>query len=138
VQDNISLIPLLVFHLASTHLGRDTQQQIHWSVDGPRGFETPTIMYLVIMLLHLPEGFCEDDICCTACVYKDIVNPKPFDNIRYDHCIIMGVVLELKVFLGECDWYMRPLGFDEGSLHSNMLYPSLCFLLLLLIGWFKT
>jgi hypothetical protein len=34
------------------------------------------------------------------------VNQKPFDNTRYDHCIIMGVILELKVFLGECDWYM--------------------------------
>jgi hypothetical protein len=34
----------LVFHLASTHLGRDTQQQIYWSVDGPRGSETPTEM----------------------------------------------------------------------------------------------
>jgi hypothetical protein len=44
VQDNISLILPLVFHLASTHLGRDTQRQIHWSVDGPRGSETPTIM----------------------------------------------------------------------------------------------
>jgi hypothetical protein len=43
VQDNISLILPLVFHLASTHLGRDTQRQIHWSVDGPRGSETPTI-----------------------------------------------------------------------------------------------
>jgi hypothetical protein len=43
VQDNISLIPPLVFHLASTHLGRGTQQQIYWSVDGPRGSETPTI-----------------------------------------------------------------------------------------------
>jgi hypothetical protein len=43
VQDNISLIPPLVFHLASTHLGRGTQQQIHWSVDGPRGSETPTV-----------------------------------------------------------------------------------------------
>jgi hypothetical protein len=43
VQDNISLIPPLVFHLASTHLGMDTQQQIHWSVDGPRGSETPTV-----------------------------------------------------------------------------------------------
>jgi hypothetical protein len=42
VQDNISFIPPLVFHLASTHLGRDTQQQIYWSVDGPRGSETPT------------------------------------------------------------------------------------------------
>jgi hypothetical protein len=46
VQDNISLILPLVFHLASTHLGRDTQHQIHWSVEGPRGFETPTIVVL--------------------------------------------------------------------------------------------
>jgi hypothetical protein len=29
VQDNISLILPLVFHLASTHLGRDTQRQTH-------------------------------------------------------------------------------------------------------------
>jgi hypothetical protein len=29
VQDNISLILPLVFHLASIHLGRDTQRQIH-------------------------------------------------------------------------------------------------------------
>jgi hypothetical protein len=29
VQDNISLILTLVFHLASTHLGRDTRRQIH-------------------------------------------------------------------------------------------------------------
>jgi hypothetical protein len=43
VQDNISLIPPLVFYLASTHLGRDTQRQIHWSVEGPRGSETPTV-----------------------------------------------------------------------------------------------
>jgi hypothetical protein len=39
VQDNISLILPLVFHLASTHLGRDTQRQIHWLVEGPRGPE---------------------------------------------------------------------------------------------------
>jgi hypothetical protein len=32
-----------VFHLASTHLGRVTQQQIYWSVDGPRGSETLTV-----------------------------------------------------------------------------------------------
>jgi hypothetical protein len=43
VQDNISLILSLVFHLASTHLGRDTQRQIHWSIEGPRGSETPTL-----------------------------------------------------------------------------------------------
>jgi hypothetical protein len=29
VQDNTRLILTLVFHLASTHLGRDTQRQIH-------------------------------------------------------------------------------------------------------------
>jgi hypothetical protein len=43
VQDNISLILPLMFHLASTHLGRDTQRQIHWSVEGPRGSKTPTL-----------------------------------------------------------------------------------------------
>jgi hypothetical protein len=43
VQDNISLILPLVFHLASTHLGRDTQRQIHWSVEGPRGSKTPIV-----------------------------------------------------------------------------------------------
>jgi hypothetical protein len=32
-----------VFHLASTNLGRGTQQQIHWLADGPRGSETPTV-----------------------------------------------------------------------------------------------
>jgi hypothetical protein len=53
VQDNISLILPLVFHLASTHLGRGTQQQIHWSVDGPRGSETPTYMLLLYMVLGM-------------------------------------------------------------------------------------
>jgi hypothetical protein len=43
VQDNISFILPLVFHLESTHLGRDTQRQIHWSVEGPHGSETPTV-----------------------------------------------------------------------------------------------
>jgi hypothetical protein len=32
VQDNTRLIPPLVFHLAPTHLGRDTQRQIYSSV----------------------------------------------------------------------------------------------------------
>jgi hypothetical protein len=40
MQDNISLILPLVFHLASTYLGKDTQRQIHWSVEGPRGSKT--------------------------------------------------------------------------------------------------
>jgi hypothetical protein len=96
------------------------------------------IMYLIILLLHLSESFCKDDICCTACIYKDAVHPEPLDDKRYDHCIIMRVVLELKVFLGEGDWYVRPLGLDEGSLHSSMLYHSLFLLLLLLISWFRT
>jgi hypothetical protein len=39
VQDNISLIPSLVFHLASTHLGRDTwhQNSLVGPVEGPPG-----------------------------------------------------------------------------------------------------
>jgi hypothetical protein len=57
VQDNISLIPPLVFHLASTHLGRDTQRQIHWSVDGPRGSETPTVGAPGRGLLRVNEYF---------------------------------------------------------------------------------
>jgi hypothetical protein len=32
---------------------------------------------------------------------------------------------------------VRPFGPDEWSLHSNMMYPSLCFLLLPLVGWFR-
>jgi hypothetical protein len=35
--------------------------------------------------------------------------------------------------LRESDWDMRPFGFDVVSLYSNMLYPSLG-LLLLLVG----
>jgi hypothetical protein len=33
---------------------------------------------------------------------------------------------------------MRPLGLDERSLYPNMMYPSLRFFLLLLVGWFQT
>jgi hypothetical protein len=35
----------LVFHLAPTHLGWDTQRQIYSSVQGPPGVETPTITF---------------------------------------------------------------------------------------------
>jgi hypothetical protein len=55
VQDNISLILPLVFRLATTHLGRDTQRQIHWSVDGPRGSETPTVGVPGRGLLHVDK-----------------------------------------------------------------------------------
>jgi hypothetical protein len=37
------------------------------------------IMYFFILLLHLSEGFCEDNVCCTTRVYEDIVNQEPFD-----------------------------------------------------------
>jgi hypothetical protein len=53
---------------------------------------------------------------------------------RYDHSIIVRVILKLKVLLGEGNWDVRPFWLDEGSLHSNMLYPSLGLLLLLLVG----
>jgi hypothetical protein len=64
------------------------------------------IVYLIILLLHLPELFCKDDICCATYVYKDVVYQETLDDARYDHCIIMRVVLELKVLLGEGDWYV--------------------------------
>jgi hypothetical protein len=57
VQDNTSLIPSLVFHLASTHLGRGTQQQIHWSVDGPRRSKTLTVGAPSRGLLRVNEYF---------------------------------------------------------------------------------
>jgi hypothetical protein len=41
-QDNTSRVFPLVFHLAPTHLGWDTQRQIYSSVQGPPGVETPT------------------------------------------------------------------------------------------------
>jgi hypothetical protein len=66
------------------------------------------------------------------------VDQKSFDDTRYDHCIIVRIILELKVFLREGNRNMRPLGLDEGSLPPNMLYPSLCFFLLLLVGWSRT
>jgi hypothetical protein len=92
------------------------------------------IMYLVIQLLHLSESLHENDIRCAACVHQDIVDQKSLDDTRYDHCIIVGIILELKVLLGEGDWYVRPFGLNEGSLYSNMLYPSLCYFLLPLVG----
>jgi hypothetical protein len=46
------------------------------------------------------------------------------------------IIFKLKVFLGEGNWNVRPLGPDEGSLHPNMLHSSLHFLPLFLAGWF--
>jgi hypothetical protein len=96
------------------------------------------IMYLVIRLLHLLESLHKNDIRCTARVHQDIVDQKSLDDTRYDNCIVVGIILELKILLGEGDWYVRLFGLHEGSLHPNMLYPSLCFFLLPLVGWFRT
>jgi hypothetical protein len=45
----------------------------------------------------------------------------------------MWIILETKIILRECDWYVGPLGLDVGSLDTHMLHPSLasfvCFLL---------
>jgi hypothetical protein len=50
-----------VFHLAPTHLGRGTQRQIYWSVQGPPGSETPTVgasgRGLLRVNEHLPVEF---------------------------------------------------------------------------------
>jgi hypothetical protein len=86
----------------------------------------------------LLESLCKNDIRCTACVHQDIVDQKSLDDTRYDHYIIVRIILELKVLLREGNWDVRLLGLDEGSLHPNMLYPSLHFFLLLLVGWFRT
>jgi hypothetical protein len=40
-QDNTSRVLPLVFHLAPTHLGWDTQRQFYSSVQGPPGVEMP-------------------------------------------------------------------------------------------------
>jgi hypothetical protein len=63
------------------------------------------------------------------------VDQKSLDDTRYNHSIVVKIVFELKIFLGEGDWDMGPLGSDKGSLHPNMLHSSLRFLLLLLVGW---
>jgi hypothetical protein len=62
------------------------------------------------------------------------VDQESLDDTRYNHCIIVRIILELKIFLGEGDWYKRPLGLNEGSLDSNMLYPSLCFFFYFLLA----
>jgi hypothetical protein len=92
-------------------------------------------MNLVLSLLHLSKGLSKYDIRCTSCVNQNIMDQKFLNDTRYDHSIIVRVIFELKVLLGEGDWNVRPLGLDEGSLHPNMLHSSLCFLLLLLVGW---
>jgi hypothetical protein len=81
-------------------------------------------MNLVLWFLHLSKSFCKYDVGCTACVNENIVDQKSLDDTRYNHSIVVGIVFELKVLLGEGDWDVGPLGPDEGSLH-----PTCCTLL---------
>jgi hypothetical protein len=69
---------------------------------------------------------------------QNIVDQKSLDDTRYNHSIIVRVILELKLLLGEGDWDVGPFWLDEGSLHPNMLHSSLSLLLLLLVGRFWT
>ena len=50
------------------------------------------------------------------------MDQKTLDDTRYDHNIIVRIIFELKVLLGEGNWDVGPFWFDEGSLHPNMLY----------------
>jgi hypothetical protein len=115
----------------------------HWHCDFAECHNLPSseatkrmcrIMNLVLWFLHLLEGLCKYDVRCTACINQNIVDQKSLDDTRYDHNIIVRVIFELKILLGEGDRNVRPLRLDEGSLHPNMLHPSLRFLLLLLVG----
>ena len=92
-------------------------------------------MNLILSFLHLSKGLNKYDIRCTACINQNIMDQKSLNDTRYNHSIVVRIVFELKILLGEGDWDVGPLGSDEGSLHPNMLHSSLRFLLLLLVGW---
>jgi hypothetical protein len=63
---------------------------------------------LIFWLLHLSEGLSKYDIRGTACINQNIVDQKTLADARYDHSIIVRIILELKVLLGEGDWDVRP------------------------------
>src|SRR5690348_8641165 len=67
-----------------------------------------SIMNLVFGLLHLSEGLSKYNIRCTACINQNIVDQKSFDHTRDNHSIIVRVILELKIILGEGDRDVRP------------------------------
>jgi hypothetical protein len=41
-------------------------------------------------------------------INQNIVDQESLDDIRYNHSIILRVILELKVLLGEGDWDVGP------------------------------
>jgi hypothetical protein len=65
-------------------------------------------MDLVLWFLHLSESLSKYDICCTAYINQNIMDQKSLNDIRYDHNIIVRVIFELKVLLGEGDWDVGP------------------------------
>jgi hypothetical protein len=66
------------------------------------------VMDLFFGLLHLSEGLSKYNIRCTACVNQNIMDQKSFDNTRDNHNIIVRVILELKILLGEGNQDVRP------------------------------
>jgi hypothetical protein len=89
----------------------------HWHCDFAECYNLPpseatkrvcSIMNLIFWLLHLSEGLSKYDIRCAACINQNIMDQKFLDNTRYDHSIIVRVIFELKVFLGEGDWDVGP------------------------------
>jgi hypothetical protein len=65
-------------------------------------------MNLILWLLHLSEGLGKYDVRCTAYINQNIVDQKPLDDTRNDHSIVVRIILELKVLLGEGNWDMGP------------------------------
>src|SRR5688572_29913936 len=70
------------------------------------------IKNFIFGLLHLSEGLSKYDISCTACINQNIVDQKSFDNTRDNHSIVVWVILELKVLLGEVSAF-RDRGVPE-------------------------
>jgi hypothetical protein len=65
-------------------------------------------MNFVLWLLHLSEGLSEYDFSYTTCIYQNTVDQKSLNDTIYDHSIIMRIILELKVLLGEGNWDVGP------------------------------
>jgi hypothetical protein len=64
----------LVFHLAPTHLGWDTQRQFYSSVQGPPGVETPTIIIIQAVASALKIRFWQKEkeaVFMLRCVRKE-------------------------------------------------------------------
>jgi hypothetical protein len=89
----------------------------HWHCDFAECYNLPSseatkrvcsIMNLVFWLLHLSEGLRKYDIRCTTYINSNIMDQKSLDDTRYDHSIIVRVIFELKVLLGEGDWDVGP------------------------------